>query len=1188
MTPPASAAPGAAARRTPHWVAALTPRWVPAVAVRRPVFLDETGRRWRRFRRTAQAFGVGLALLALFMAALAVAGPELGGLGDALMRAGRAPAAPVAVRPQNAAQRAAERQLYAAVGRGRRAAAPVVAAAGATTPARAPARPGLVAGFYVNWDDNARASLARHARQLDWLVAEWVFVEPDGLTLRADVDPRALAIVRALPAAERPRVLAMVTNVDVATRRFDPERVRRLVATPASRARAAGALRDLVARYGLGGVTLDLENYPAALDGDVRRFADTLRAALRPLGGVVAQTVGVDQGPARARRVAAGVDYAFLMLYDEHWSTGTAGPIASHPWFAEQARVLVDAVGREKAVVALGAYGYAWNDATRDVEAMTHQEVLAAARAHGVLPRWDAASLNPYVAWSDPDSTDHVVWYLDGVTAHNQARVAASLGAAGVGVWRLGGEDPSLWRVLGRGAGAGAAEQARALAALPPGYDVQFDGHGELLRVTHEPRAGRRAVTIDPATGLAVASATLALPSPYVVERTGPAAPRPGGGRLVALTFDDGPDGRWTGPILDTLRARRAPATFFVVGQQVQRHIPLTRRIFAEGHEIGNHTFTHPDLARSSPLATRLELDATNRVIEAVLGRRTVLFRPPYFGDAEPTTEDALGPVRAATALGFVTAGLHVDALDWRAGVRPGEIVTAALRARDGRAEDAHVVLLHDGGGDRAATLAAVGPLVDSLRARGDSLVLLSELVGVSRDAAMPALPPSSAAGRWTALAAFALAGAVDHGLTLLLGTAVVLGVARLLAVAALAMIQRRRRPDTAPAAVVPPYAPAVTVLVPAYNEERVVAKTVASLLAQRYAGPLDVLVVDDGSPDGTYAAAVAAFGAHPRVRVVRKPNGGKASALNHGLAMARGEVVVALDADTVFRPDTVAELVAPMADPRVGAVAGNAKVGNRVNLVTRWQAVEYVTSQNLDRRASALLDCITVVPGAVGAWRVAAVRAAGGFSHDTLAEDQDLTIAVRRLGWRVAYAERAVAYTEAPDTLGGLARQRFRWSFGTLQCMWKHRDALLQPRYGALGLVALPNVWLFQLLFTAVSPVADLLFVLSLAGTVVARAQHGGAYAAERLGAVLAGSLLFLLADWLAGVLAFRMEPGEDRRLAWLILLQRFAYRQVMYWVVVRSFAAALRGRVVGWGTLERKATVAAPDAPAAAPLAA
>jgi cellulose synthase/poly-beta-1,6-N-acetylglucosamine synthase-like glycosyltransferase len=318
-------------------------------------------------------------------------------------------------------------------------------------------------------------------------------------------------------------------------------------------------------------------------------------------------------------------------------------------------------------------------------------------------------------------------------------------------------------------------------------------------------------------------------------------------------------------------------------------------------------------------------------------------------------------------------------------------------------------------------------------------------------------------------------------------------------------------------------------------------------------------------------------------VRIFAKTNGGKASALNFGIAHAQHEIIIALDADTLFARDTVAELVQPLADERVAAVAGNAKVGNRINLVTRWQALEYVTSQNLDRRAFSLLDCITVVPGAVGAWRRSRVIEVGGFRDNTLAEDQDLTLALRRAGYSVAYADGAIAYTEAPDTLRGLAKQRFRWSFGTLQCTWKHRDAFFRRKYGSLGWIALPNVFLFQLLLPAISPIADLMFVLSIFSVWINALDHsvGGRleYGLVNLEQVLTYYAVFLLVDWLAAVLAFLMEPEEDKQLTWLIFLQRFAYRQVMSWVVVRSFAAALSGRLVGWGKLDRKGTVELPE---------
>src|SRR5205085_11045205 len=133
----------------------------------------------------------------------------------------------------------------------------------------------------------------------------------------------------------------------------------------------------------------------------------------------------------------------------------------------------------------------------------------------------------------------------------------------------------------------------------------------------------------------------------------------------------------------------------------------------------------------------------------------------------------------------------------------------------------------------------------------------------------------------------------------------------------------------------------------------------------------------------------------------------------------------------------------------------------------------------------------ITVVPGAVGAWRRELLEQAGGFSADTLAEDQDLTLRVRRLGYKIGYEETAVAWTEAPDTVRGLAKQRFRWSFGTLQCMWKHKDALLRPRFGMLGFIAMPNVWIFQIIFPLITPIMDLMIVWTMIHNVLERLEH-------------------------------------------------------------------------------------------------
>ncbi|MBW7934076.1 MAG: glycosyltransferase [Gemmatimonadaceae bacterium] len=1023
-------------------------------------------------------------------------------------------------------------------------------------------RPPLVVGFNVKWDDNSFAAYRAHADALDWMVSEWAFVAPSGDSLRLDVDPRVLFVNATLPPNARPRLFAMVSNFDSQSGVFAATGLRRLLARPAARHRAISQLVALTERYGLAGVTIDFEEVPDDLGASWAAFLRELQRALGPPGRLVTATIAASEDPAIARAVASACDYVFLMLYDEHYGRGDPGPVASQPWFDAHADTLTAAVGAGKTIITLGAFGYDWNDAGGHLNgrAMTFQEVMGAVRRSGTTVHFDTTALNPYAAWSDPDSTSHVAWFLDATTGWNHLATASRLHVAGAALWRLGAEDPSLWSLLARRRQAPASD---VLADIPPGYQVEFQGSGELLRLLLPPTGGRRTLRTDPQRGLIVAESLVALPSPWVIERFGDAEGK------VALTFDDGPDARWTPALLDTLKSRGVPATFFIVGRDADDRPGLVRRIYREGHEVGNHTYTHRNLALTAPWIGRFELVATERLIETLLGRRTVLFRPPYFGDAEPTTADELDPVAMATKLGYVSVGVHIDSEDWRL-KDPAMIIAETLRKRR---EGNNIVLMHDGGGDRSATVAALGPIIDSLKARGDTLVLASELAGVSRDEAMPPLPPRSAAERGVDLLAFGAIGALDWGLYWIFFVAVVLGVGRLVFILALAALQRVRHRR----ARAPDFAPAVTVIVPAYREARVIERTVRSLLAQEYAGALDVIIVDDGSPDDTYAVSRRAFDGNARVAVYTKPNGGKASALNFGIARAAADIIVCLDADTQFESRTVAELVGPLLDPTVGAVAGNAKVGNRLNLVTRWQALEYVTSQNLDRRAFALLDCITVVPGAVGAWRKEVVQAVGGFRGDTLAEDQDLTIAVHRAGYSVAYAERAIAWTEAPDTLRGLARQRFRWSFGTLQCAWKHRDALLNRKFGTLGWVALPNTWLFQLILTALSPLADLLFLYGLVSVWMTWQAFGESYALVDLYQILIFYAVFLIADWLGAVIAFLMEPDEERSLTWLIVLQRFAYRQVMYWVVVRSFFAAVRGRTVGWGSLDRKATVAA-----------
>jgi cellulose synthase/poly-beta-1,6-N-acetylglucosamine synthase-like glycosyltransferase len=601
-----------------------------------------------------------------------------------------------------------------------------------------------------------------------------------------------------------------------------------------------------------------------------------------------------------------------------------------------------------------------------------------------------------------------------------------------------------------------------------------------------------------------------------------------------------------------------------------------------EGHEVGSHTYTHPNLAAADDTRTMFELNATQRLFQAFTGRTLKLFRAPFFGDAEPTTADEIVPVWEAQNHGYVSVGLHVDSEDWQ---RPGvpaivnnvvtRILTGPTNCNDQSESQCsrNVVLLHDSGGDRSQTIAALPIIIDTLRAHGYRFVPVSELAGLSPAQAMPPLSRSDFVAARIDFGLFEMVGFGIRVFGFLFAAAITLGIARAVVLAGLGLRSawkdmRRPRPPIDPDAW-------VSVLIPAFNEERVIERSVSQVLASEDVR-VEVIVIDDGSRDRTAEIVEKAFGHDPRVRLIRLENGGKARALNHGLELAKHEIVVALDADTQFEPRTIARLTRwLLADERLAAVAGNAKVGNRINIVTKWQALEYITAQNLERRALARLGAMTVVPGAVGAWRKKAILDVGGYPPETLAEDQDLTIAVQRAGWRVSYDQSAVAWTEAPQSFRQLARQRFRWAFGTIQCVWKHKRIIADGRPRGLAFIGLPQTILFQLFFAMISPLIDLALIVNIFWTVTSIREHGYTAMKGDLQQVALFWLLFAAIDLTAGLIAMALERRENWRLMAWLLPQRFGYRQIMYYVVIKALIQALRGPRVGWSSVARTGRV-------------
>jgi cellulose synthase/poly-beta-1,6-N-acetylglucosamine synthase-like glycosyltransferase/peptidoglycan/xylan/chitin deacetylase (PgdA/CDA1 family) len=616
--------------------------------------------------------------------------------------------------------------------------------------------------------------------------------------------------------------------------------------------------------------------------------------------------------------------------------------------------------------------------------------------------------------------------------------------------------------------------------------------------------------------------------------------------KTLALTFDDGPDPEWTPQILDVLERNNVPGTFFVLGSLGAQHPELLRDIVASGSEIGLHTFTHPDLTTVSPARMARELSQTQLAIAGATGQVSYLVRPPYSSEVTALDNSQFDIVRELGDQGFVTAFTDVDSRDWeRKGV---DAIVAASTPANGAGG---AVLMHDAGGDRSETVAALDVLIPELKAQGYTFTTVSKGVGLP-----PADQPASASDHNLGLGLVTGVGVATWIVRLMELALLVLGllvIARLVLVLGVAVVHARRSRRAARTPSVTPVTTPVSVVVPAYNEKECIAATLRAVAASDH--PVEIIVVDDGSTDGT-ADIVEAL-AIPGVRLIRQANAGKPAALNTGVRAATHDIVVMLDGDTIFERDTVRLLAQPFIDPQVGAVAGNAKVANRTSLVTRWQHIEYVIGFNLDRRMQDVFGCITTVPGAVGAFRRTALLDVGGVSDDTLAEDTDLTMALGIAGWRVVYEERARAWTEAPSTFGQLWRQRYRWSYGTIQSLWKHRRAVggtgASGRYARRGLL---NVGIFQVALPLIAPLIDILLVYGLIFDDVVR--------------TLTVWVAVLAAQTLAAVVAFRLER-EKAAILWLLPLQQFAYRQLMYAVLIQSVSTAVTGIRLGWQKLRR-----------------
>jgi cellulose synthase/poly-beta-1,6-N-acetylglucosamine synthase-like glycosyltransferase/spore germination protein YaaH/peptidoglycan/xylan/chitin deacetylase (PgdA/CDA1 family) len=1064
--------------------------------------------------------------------------------------------------------------------------------------------PFIRAGFYdptnASYAD-VLSDLEKNAVSLNTIFPLWFFLDPkDNTKIISRIDSAGFAVMK----KNNLRIIPILSNDDVVTHKFDGDLAHRLINDPQRRKQLIANVADTLKKYNLQGINVDFEELNEPTNEPLSDFQKDLYDNFHSQNLLVTQDVIPDNDDYDFEKLNASNDYIILMAYDQHSQDGDPGPVSGQKWIEEVLDKAAAKMESKKIILGMAGYGYDWSindkgeilkdEKGQKIEAVpvTYSQALDNARLAGASVDFDNDNFNLHYTYSNEINGDiikHVVWFTGAVTSYNIMRFSDEYSTAGTVLWSIGQEDRRLWTFYSRQLNNEALEENpfdyNSLLQLPvdPTQKPTAIGEGELLRILYTPQPGRAVLEIDTAEQLITEQRYEQLPSGYVYEKFAEDTTEIGPGKKdhkLILTFDDGPSPEWTPKILDILEKEKVPATFFIVGINAEKDIPLLQRIYKDGYEIGNHTFTHNNIAKMSPRRADLEMKTTRLLIESVTGHSTILFRAPYNADSEPQTFEEIEPIARSKNDNYITVGEAIDPNDWDdEHVNADSIFNRVVRQT--LIGNSNIILLHDAGGNtRRATVEALPRIITYFR---DTLhckfTTVADLMGKTKDDVMPPVKRD-----WKLRFNFYFTMALYWGMHILFAMFIIgilLSVTRITFIAILAWLQNKKE-KTIP---VTNAQPGVSIIVPAYNEEVNAVRTVESLLQQDYPN-MQIVFVDDGSKDSTFKTVSEYFANTPNVQVVTKANGGKATALNYGINIAVNDYVVCIDADTQLKKDAISQLMkkfysAP-GKPEVGAVAGNVKVGNEINLVTRWQSIEYTTSQNFDRSAFDYLNCITVVPGAIGAFKKEAVIKAGGFTTDTLAEDCDLTMRMHRKGYRIANCRQAISYTEAPESFKQFLKQRFRWSFGVMQSFWKHRDAFLNPKYKNFGMVAMPHILIFQMILPVLAPLADLVLILSLVAA-------GFGIIPASLGHIVMYYFLFSLVDMIGAVIAFNFENAalkkynmangqrnrEDyKKLLWL-LPQQLIYRQLMYYILIKSFNKALKGELQGWGVLKRTGNV-------------
>ena len=1012
------------------------------------------------------------------------------------------------------------------------------------------------AGFYRAWETQALFSLADHISKLDMIVSEGLVLKPGADTAIFKLDT---GLVHVNKKYHKPVIISLSNyiNVNNTSGYLDTKDVYRIVKSKKLRTRFINDIAQKLLKNHVQGVNLEWEDIKDRSDDNYVAFEKELYATLHPLKLLVTQNVNAGDDGYDVEDLQAFNDYLFIFAIEQHTESSNAGDISDQHWVEQTLDDVCGQIPSEKVILVVGAYGYDWPENSIGT-AVSYQAAISTAFEHKSPVIFDKKSANLHYNYIDKDSLSHAVYFTDAVTNFNVIRMADDWATGGIALWRLGTEDPRLWSFFDKNLSIDSLKKTgidtKKLTTVGLNNRIDYSGDGEVLDLVSTPSPGLINITMDPKTFNITDQQYVRVPTKYQIRKYGYAPHK------IVLTFDDGPDPDFTPRILEILKKEKVPAAFFVVGSMAEKSIPILRKEYEDGFEIGNHTFFHPDVSTISLQRVKLELNATRKLIESVTGRSTILFRPPFNADAEPQTVAEVIPVALSREERYINIGESIDPHDWEPGVTADTIVARVIAQRDAGS----MLLLHDAGGDtREETVKALPRIIEYFKSHGYQFTTIADVLHKTKGDLMPKISDDADSGLVGTLYNFMIMS-VFYGnwfMLYLFFSAIFLAVGRIVLIGILASRQYAENGKENAERLARTELPPVSIIVPAYNEEVTAIKTIESLLGTKYPD-FEIIFVDDGSKDKTYQVVSTAYSDNPRVKILTKPNGGKATALNHGIQNASHDFVVCIDADTQLKDDAVYHLMTYFDDEEIGAVAGTVKVGNENNLITRWQSIEYITAQNMDRRAFDLINSITVVPGAIGAFRKSAIAKAGGFTYDTLAEDCDLTMRILKQGYIIRNCAEALAYTEAPESIEMLLKQRFRWSFGVMQSFWKNKDALFNKKFKYFGMVGMPNILIFQIILPLFSPLADLMMVIGLFGD--HREKIIGYYVA------------FVLIDFIVGIIAFWMEKEDYKKLIYIIP-QRFICRKLMYYVMFKSIRRAVKGELSGWGVLKRTGNVTA-----------